>query len=158
MERSKNRAETGRAGHSRAETGKQIQRSRDSSNINMERFYRSAMSLTPAPGKMVQLHPIDSSHPTFPDSIWSHDLRAPVSDPHNFFTCMQDHQRGRWWVWFNQVSKVWQKRPLSMASIALCQKDLYVQLNLESISTSCVNYIITNNSAVSDFFTCPKRF
>ena len=38
-------------------------------------------------GKMVQLHPIDSSHPTFPDSIWSHDLSAPVSDPHNFYTC-----------------------------------------------------------------------
>ena len=38
-------------------------------------------------GKMVQLHPIGSSYPTFPDSIWSHDLSALVSDPHNFYTC-----------------------------------------------------------------------
>ena len=38
-------------------------------------------------GKMVQLHPIGSSYPTFPDSIWSHDLSSLVSDPHNFYTC-----------------------------------------------------------------------
>ena len=87
-------------------------------------------------GKMVQLHPIGSSYPTFPDSIWSHDLSALVSDPHNFYTCNiikgADDE-------FDACKQCLTKEATFY--------DVYLSLSKgcppksEDISTSCVNYI-----------------
>ena len=118
MEWSKNWAETGRAGHSRAQTWKQIQRSRDSSNITTWNVFT---------GLPCHRHPHRENGTAPSDWFLSSDISwfymeswsQCSSIRSTQFLHMQHHQEGRWWVWCIQVSNVWQKRPLSMASITL---------------------------------------
>ena len=104
---------------------------------NMECFYRSAMSSTPAPGKWyssIRLIPL-IRHFLILYGVMISVLQCPI---HTIFT-HATFSKGPMMSLMHTGKQCLTKRPLSMASISLCQK--YLHLKLEGISTSCVNYI-----------------